>query len=207
MKDGTTRLACKAEHAIDLHTGAMLGVSIFPADQGDTAGLTKTLDTVAENLGTLGDDAPELLCVVTDKGRHQAKLIKEINLSHNIERSFALRKRTGAMANVTVRLLENVTKRYLIHAAAYNLGVLMRALFRTGAPRRRAIGENDSLFGVVIFVVVRRGLGLTRVMRPSSYVFPSSVANICLAASLRLSGFFRRTDMSIFWGWIEKAPA
>lgn len=36
MKDGRTRLAHKAEHAVDLVTGAVLAVTIQPATAGDT---------------------------------------------------------------------------------------------------------------------------------------------------------------------------
>src|SRR5882724_9103905 len=35
MKDGRTHLAHKAEHAVDLETGAVLAVTLQPADQGD----------------------------------------------------------------------------------------------------------------------------------------------------------------------------
>jgi transposase len=37
MKDGRTHLAHKAEHAIDLETGAIIGVTVQGADEGDTA--------------------------------------------------------------------------------------------------------------------------------------------------------------------------
>ena len=36
MKDGRTHLAHKTEHAIDLETGAIVGVTVQGADQGDT---------------------------------------------------------------------------------------------------------------------------------------------------------------------------
>ena len=36
MKDGTTHLAHKAEHAVDLETGAVVAVTVQPADEGDT---------------------------------------------------------------------------------------------------------------------------------------------------------------------------
>lgn len=42
MKDGRTRLAYKPEHAVDLDTGAVVGVVVHPADSGDTATLGKT---------------------------------------------------------------------------------------------------------------------------------------------------------------------
>ena len=37
MEDGRTHLAHKAEHAIDLETGAIVGVTMQGADNGDTA--------------------------------------------------------------------------------------------------------------------------------------------------------------------------
>lgn len=36
MKDGSTHLAHKAEHAVDMETGAVLAVTLQPADLGDT---------------------------------------------------------------------------------------------------------------------------------------------------------------------------
>ena len=36
MKDGRTHLAYKAEHAIDLDTGAIVAVTVQGADTGDT---------------------------------------------------------------------------------------------------------------------------------------------------------------------------
>ena len=48
MKDGRTHLAYKAEHAIDLDTGAIVGVTVQGADEGDT--------TTTRPPGTLGPD-------------------------------------------------------------------------------------------------------------------------------------------------------
>ena len=50
MKDGRTRLAHKAEHAVDLETGAVVGVSVQDADAGDTATMIETLVTAAEQV-------------------------------------------------------------------------------------------------------------------------------------------------------------
>jgi len=44
MKDGTTHLAHKAEHAVDVESGALVGVTLQAADQGDTATLGVTLE-------------------------------------------------------------------------------------------------------------------------------------------------------------------
>src|SRR5579883_2740713 len=52
MKDGRTHLAHKAEHAVDLDTGAVVAVTLQEADKGDTTTVDVTLceagDTVAE---------------------------------------------------------------------------------------------------------------------------------------------------------------
>ena len=52
-----------------------------------------------------------------------------------LERPFAHCLETGGLRRVFLRGRENIEKRYQIHVAAYNLGLLMRALFGTGTPR------------------------------------------------------------------------
>ena len=42
MKDGTTHLAYKPEHAVDLDTGAVVAAELHPTDEGDTTTLAKT---------------------------------------------------------------------------------------------------------------------------------------------------------------------
>ena len=48
MKDGTTHLAYKPEHAVDLDTGVMVAAPIHPADEGDTTTLSPTLEAAAQ---------------------------------------------------------------------------------------------------------------------------------------------------------------
>ncbi len=55
--------------------------------------------------------------------------------SELVERPFAHMLDTGGMRRVHVRGSTNVTKRALIQAAAFNLGLLMRKLFGVGKPR------------------------------------------------------------------------
>src|SRR5260370_6330792 len=43
MKDGRTHLAYKAEHAVDLETGAVVALTVQPGDCGDTASMRTTL--------------------------------------------------------------------------------------------------------------------------------------------------------------------
>ncbi|MCH8095209.1 MAG: transposase [Chloroflexi bacterium] len=50
MKDGRTHLAHTAEHAVDLETGAIVGVTVQDANTGDTTTMIETLITAAEQV-------------------------------------------------------------------------------------------------------------------------------------------------------------
>src|SRR5260370_28400898 len=47
MKDGSTHLAHKAEHAVGMETGTVIAVTLQAADQGDTATIPETLNETA----------------------------------------------------------------------------------------------------------------------------------------------------------------
>lgn len=70
MRDGTTHLAYKPEHAVDLDTGVILAAPTHPADEGDTTTLDPTLNAAARNLAAIGlAPTPEATCeLVADKG-------------------------------------------------------------------------------------------------------------------------------------------
>jgi len=70
MKDGRTHLAHKAEHAVDLETGAIVGVTVQDADDGDTETSRATLITAAEQIEAVLPDGDGLQEVVGDKGYH-----------------------------------------------------------------------------------------------------------------------------------------
>jgi hypothetical protein len=52
-----------------------------------------------------------------------------------VERSFALVLDRGGMRRAWLRGRENLHKRYLVHVAGYNLGLIMRLLVGAGTPR------------------------------------------------------------------------
>jgi transposase len=83
MKDGRTHLAHKAEHAVDLDTGAIVAVTIQGADEGDTQTLPDTLAEAVEQLDqvTNADGEPVALAdeVVADKGCHSRAVVLELN--------------------------------------------------------------------------------------------------------------------------------
>jgi transposase len=198
MKDGTTHLAYKPEHAVDLDTGVIVAAPIHPADEGDTTTLKPTLDEAEKNLSAM-DLAPtrEDPCdLIADKGYHSRAVLKGLDdgpwktriaeptpangflrwqgdeearvavygnrnrlrsgvgkqamrkRGEIVERSFAHVLDRGGMRRAWLRGRENVHKRYLIHVAGYNLGILMRALFGCGTPREAA-SANSALLLVI----------------------------------------------------------
>ena len=72
-----------------------------------------------------------------------------------VERSFAHNLDRGGMRRTWLRGRENVHKRYLVHVAGHNLGILMRALYGQGTPREGCGGRIRPHFRSPI----RRGAG------------------------------------------------
>jgi len=197
MKDGTTHLAHKNEHAVDLETGAIVAPAVHPADEGDPTTLMGTLEQACASLQevradeTVRADTSDLHVkdVVTDKGYHSGQTLvnlEEVDLrgyvsepdrgrrnwtaknaeqqvfkraeqaavyrnrrrrqgnrskrlhrkrAELVERSFEHVLDDGGMRRVHLRGQENIAKRYLIHTAAFNLGLIMRKLTGFGTPK------------------------------------------------------------------------
>src|ERR1700722_2475490 len=191
MKDGRTHLTHKAEHAVDLETGALLAVTLQAATAGDTNTLHETLTQCGEHIREVAahteEEATEQLNpqgpdeLVLDKGYHSNDsllLLKEVEVrsycsepdrgrrnwigkqeekvavyqnrrrirgergkrllrqrGELVERSFAHMYETGAMRRTHLRFHDNIIKRLLIHAGAFNLSLIMRKLSGCGTPR------------------------------------------------------------------------
>jgi transposase len=78
MKDGRTHLAHKAEHAVDLETGAIVGVTVQDADDGDTTTCVETLIEAAEQVETVRPDGDGIEEIVGDKGYHSNQSIIDL---------------------------------------------------------------------------------------------------------------------------------
>jgi hypothetical protein len=80
MKDGTTHLAYKPEHAVDLDIGVVVAAPIHPTDEGDTRTLSPTLEAAARNLDAVGlapsQEAPS--DVAADNGYHSREQLKAL---------------------------------------------------------------------------------------------------------------------------------
>jgi transposase len=101
MKDGSTHLAHKAEHAVDMETGAVLAVTLQAANAGDTTTIEETLIAVAEQMEqlTAAAETAELISdnwlseVVTDKGYHSNE--KMVDLKELGIRSYVSEPKRG----------------------------------------------------------------------------------------------------------------
>jgi transposase len=86
MKDGRTHLAHKAEHAVDMETGAVLAVTLQDTNVGDTTTIQQTLIAVAEQMEKLteNDEAAGQIAenwlaeLVTDKGYHSNETMVDL---------------------------------------------------------------------------------------------------------------------------------
>jgi transposase len=184
MKDGRTHLAHKAEHAVDLDTGALIAVTLQGADQGDTTTVVETAIAAAEQVeaAQAGLDIPQPLEeIVADKGYHSNQTLVDLDAlrirsyvaepdrgrrdwseapdakapvyknrrrirgprgrrlmrgrGQYVERPFAHMYDTGGMRRTHLRGHVNILKRVLIHGGAFNLGLMMRAVFGVGTAR------------------------------------------------------------------------
>jgi transposase len=92
MKDGSTHLAHKAEHAVDLSSGALLAVTVQGADQGDTTTIHQTLAEAGEAVAELIEheavtapaEEPKVNLngvqeVVADKGYHSGAVVQDLH--------------------------------------------------------------------------------------------------------------------------------
>ncbi len=73
MKDGRTHLAHKAEHAVDVETGALVAVTLQDADQGDTTTIIETAIAAADQIEDAQAEVEEpqpLEELIADKGYH-----------------------------------------------------------------------------------------------------------------------------------------
>jgi transposase len=82
MKDGRTHRAHKAEHAVDLETGAIIAVTLQGADEGDTTTIVETAIAAAEQVEDAQAGVPEpqpLAEIIADKGYHSNQTMVDLD--------------------------------------------------------------------------------------------------------------------------------
>ena len=92
MKDGRTHLAYKAEHAVDLETGAVVALTVQPGDRGDTASMPSTLTEAGCAVMEMAGQAAQADAVgpiqqvnqvgvervIADKGYHSKEVLRDL---------------------------------------------------------------------------------------------------------------------------------
>jgi transposase len=94
MKDGTTHLAYKAEHVVDLKTELIVAASIRHADEGDADTMVDSVMEAQTNLSEAGIEV-EITEAVADKAYHATDTI-ELAESVNVRTYIPERKIKGA---------------------------------------------------------------------------------------------------------------
>ena len=169
MKDGRTHLAHKAEHAVDLETGAIVAVTVQGADQGDTSTVKKTLITVAEQLETVLPEEDTWEEVVGDKGYHSTEGI--LDLERLGIRSYISEPRRGRRrwrgdreAQEAVyanrRRIRGDRGRRLLRQRAEHLERPCAHLYETGRMRRTHLRGHPNILKRLLIHVSAFNLGL-----------------------------------------------
>jgi transposase len=78
MKDGTTHLAHKAEHAVDLGSGVIVAAEIHPADSGDTKTVSQTLRRAEASVERANPEGG-IQEVVADRGYHSGAVVGDLH--------------------------------------------------------------------------------------------------------------------------------
>ena len=185
MKDGRTHLAHKAEHAVDMETGAVVGVRVESAIAGDTQTVGDLLEQVIDHLDELSDDpeaakqlSEELVAeLVADKGYHSnAVLTHSRELGIRTYLSEPKRGRRNWKGKRAERDATYANRRRMGRAKGQGLqrrrGELIERGFahcyNTGGMRRTHLRHHPNILKRVLIHVVGFNLGL--VMRQATGV-------------------------------------
>jgi transposase len=173
MKDGRTHLAHKAEHAVDLETGAIVAVTLQEADQGDTTTIQVTLPEAIEQLEAVAAVTDEEVKtgeeLVTDKGYHSKQTVLDVqNLGLRTYISEPQRgrqswidqhaERDAVYANR--RRIEGERGQLLMRQRGELLERPNALLYETGGMRRTHLREHGNILKRLLVHVAACNLGL-----------------------------------------------
>ncbi len=169
MKDGRTHLAHKAEHAVDLDTGAIVAVTIQPADRGDTDSGVDTVLTALDELDAVQPDGDDDREIVADKGYHSTERVSDwegIGLRTYISEPKRGRRRWhGQIAARDAvyrnrRRIRGTRGRQLLRRRGEYLERPNAHLYETGALRRTHLRGHPNILKRVLIHVGGFNLGL-----------------------------------------------
>jgi hypothetical protein len=106
-------------------------------DLEDGAWKSRIAEKKSAGVNRWRDDEAARRAVYNNRARLRSGVAREAFKlrAERVERGFALTLDRGGMRRAWLRGRENLRKRYLVHVAGYNLGLVMRLLVGTGTPR------------------------------------------------------------------------
>jgi transposase len=206
MKDGRTHLAHKAEHAVDLTSGALVALTLHPANDGDTTTIHKTLEEV--QAATLAVNERRVEEVVADKGYHSGAVLKQVHerevrsyipepergrrnwqgegKAEERARTYENRRRVRGERNKRLQKLRSeLTERSFAH------------LYETGEMRRVHLRGRDNILKRLL--VHGAAFNLSLILRKTPGVGkPRRLQGLCLQILALFAGLFMR-----FWAGLS----
>jgi transposase len=204
MKDGRTHLAHKAEHAVDLSSGAVVAITLQAADLGDTTTIGVTLQEAQANAVLINERGVEE--VVADKGYHSNQVLVDLHeegarsyipepergprdwdgKEKEQKRVYANRRRmSGRRGKDLQKLRTEFTERSFAH------------MYETGGMRRTHLRGQNNILKRLLFHAV--GFNLALLVRKSSGIGKPRT----LQGSTAALALIQAVWMSICAAWIH----
>jgi transposase len=201
MKDGRTHLAHKAEHAVDLSSGAVLAVTLQAADAGDTATIQQTLAEAQAQAEMINQRGVEE--VVADKGYHSDQVLGDLHAAGTRsyipepergrrkwqgrksaqQRVYANRRRMeGPRGKPLQNLRSELTERSFAHM--YETGGMRRTHLRHHTNIVKRLLLHAVAFNLALMIRQKYGMGKPRSLRRASdwsLLLRIAVITVCAA--------------------------
>jgi len=217
MKDGTTHLAHKAEHAVDMESGVILAVNVCDAAAGDTRTICDTINQASENLRAIADDerVSEKISdqwaseAVADKGYHSNDTMRDLRemqlRSYISEPDRGRRNWRNTEDGLDARDVTYANRKRIKgergKALMRQRGELLERSFahayETGAMRRLHLRHRENIAKRVLIHTAGFNLGLLLRVK-YGLLKPRRLSD---AATMAFSAFMSA------WGWLLKATA
>jgi len=188
MKNGATHLAHKAEHAVDMSSGAVVAVTLHGGATHDTRSLDATVEAASTNLAEVrhqaeassrddDDDergprspiAPQIVEVVADKGYHSNKLICDLDESQirpyiaepkRGRRNWRNKQTEKRLVHANRRRIKGCRGRKLMRKRGELLERPFAHIYTTGGMRRTHLRRHDNILKRLLIQVAGFNLGL-----------------------------------------------
>jgi len=176
MKDGRTHLAHKVEHAVDFSSGAVVAVTVQPADAGDTATGRETVCEAGEQIATVaGGEKGEAVNpqgpkeVVLDKGYHSNEMLVDLadwqvrsycSEPERGQRRWEGKKEEQAAVYANRRRIRGERGKRLLRQRGEKLERSFAHLYETGGMRRVHLRRHPNILKRLLVHVAAFNLGL-----------------------------------------------